>query len=144
MSLSRMILRYWVGKKVMSEKERPAKPARKHIRRATSLRNVVPVVGDDLFPSWKQLFDTSPVEIRYLGREEVSNSSFHFMAVCEALPIQEMMHRPKQVVICRGNIWGVRWMRQNFPAQFFQFVRRHFRRVWPGAIVLQDDSFAIQ
>mgnify|MGYP007084021653 CR=1 FL=1 len=63
-----------------------------------SVIELLPVISNNLFPSFREYFDSAPVEIFFfieIRCEEIP----HIADVAETFAIQIMLHRTKQVVI---------------------------------------------
>ena len=76
-----------------------------------SVIEVLPVIFNNLLPSFREYFDSAPVEIHILFFKICSEKTPHIADVPETFAIQ-VMHRTKQVVIGWGDIWTVWWLRQ--------------------------------
>jgi hypothetical protein len=59
--------------------------------------------------------------------------NFDFFGVFEFFLLQEVLHWPEQMVVRWGQVWTIWRVRQEFPAQFLDFVLSDFRDVRAGA-----------
>lgn len=83
--------------------------------------------------------DAVPPEGRGLGGEELVDLRFELDSVVEVLVLEELLEGAEQVEIRGGQVWGIRWVREDFPSQLDDFLAGHICNVGAGVIVEEYD-----
>ena len=91
----------------------------------------------NLVPTFYKCRDHILKERLGLRSKESKDGGFYLLIVFEFFSVQKILHWPKQMEICWGNVRRIRWMRNDVPAKRFEFFLDEFRNVRPGIVVQQ-------
>ena len=121
-------------------------PQKKHVKFGRIIKRdlfkVCSIVSYTFFPSFGQFVDTAPVKIFPFCRKPFIEPFFHIFVRTKALFSKCVIHRCKQVVIGRSQVWWISRMGWNFLAECFQRVPNWFCRMW-WSIVMEKNDFVL-
>jgi len=97
---------------------------------------------DNAFPTRCQLHNAPLKEARYPIGKKLGKPIFTGLSCGQLQTTKRVRHVQKQVVITWFEIWTILWMQKNLSSELPELARPQ-RCVWPGVVLIEDNSVSV-